>query len=198
MFWKYAANLQENTHVEVRFQSSCIFSEHLFLGAPLNGCFWREKVIHIVFNNLAYIFVYSKEFINIHYSHFLRAVLDGFFWLCNFFKGTSEPTCLQPLNSPIPIESTHSPIFSITSSKVTSTNENTDISENFKSHNGIPGENATTISSQGSTSVDVTTTHLNTIMNYPVVTAANVVHNVELQNVLNQAQGNYYCKFLLY
>ena len=37
MFWKYAANLQQNTHAEVR-----LFSEHLFLGTPLGGyfCTW--------------------------------------------------------------------------------------------------------------------------------------------------------------
>ena len=27
VFWKYAANLQEDTHAEVRFQYSCNFSE---------------------------------------------------------------------------------------------------------------------------------------------------------------------------
>ena len=57
MFWKYPANLQENTHVEKWFQEGCfatllkshlgmgvllIFSEHLFLGAPLGGCFWNN------------------------------------------------------------------------------------------------------------------------------------------------------------
>ena len=52
MFWKYAINLQENTHAEVlcnfieialRHGCSpiicCIFSEYLFLGTPLEGCF---------------------------------------------------------------------------------------------------------------------------------------------------------------
>ena len=55
VFWKYAANLQGNTHAEVWFQQSCkatllkshfdigvllqicfIFSEHIFLRAPLS------------------------------------------------------------------------------------------------------------------------------------------------------------------
>ena len=58
MFWKIAADLQENTHAEVRFQQSCkatifkshfgmgvllklccIFSEHFSLRPPLDGCF---------------------------------------------------------------------------------------------------------------------------------------------------------------
>ena len=52
VFWKYAINLQENTHAEVWFQKSCfalhfnmgvflfiwcIFSEHFFLRPPLDG-----------------------------------------------------------------------------------------------------------------------------------------------------------------
>ena len=60
VFWKFAADLQENTHAEVRFQQRgkatllrsqfgmgvvpkiCyIFSEHLFLRTTLDGCFWR-------------------------------------------------------------------------------------------------------------------------------------------------------------
>ena len=62
MFWKYAANLQENTYTEMWFQQSCfasllkshfgmsvllliccIFSEHLVKRIPLEGCFWRFK-----------------------------------------------------------------------------------------------------------------------------------------------------------
>ena len=61
IFWKYAVNLQENTHAEVWFQYSCfatllkshfgmgillkiccIFSEHFFLRRPLSGCFWIQ------------------------------------------------------------------------------------------------------------------------------------------------------------
>ena len=59
MFWKYAANSQENTHATVRFHQSCktpllkshfgmdvllyiccTFSEHLFLKTPVEGCFF--------------------------------------------------------------------------------------------------------------------------------------------------------------
>ena len=61
VFWKYAANLQENTYAEVcfnkvalisRFQITLrhgssvnflhIFPEHLFLRIPLEGCFCKE------------------------------------------------------------------------------------------------------------------------------------------------------------
>ena len=38
VFWKYAANLQENSHAEVRFQKSCK-ALNLFLGTLLGGCF---------------------------------------------------------------------------------------------------------------------------------------------------------------
>ena len=60
VFWKYEANLEENTHIEVRLQWSCkatllkphfgmgvllqiccIFSQHLFLRTPLEGCFCK-------------------------------------------------------------------------------------------------------------------------------------------------------------
>ena len=63
VFWKYAANSQENTHAEVRYQYSCsatllkshfgmgvllyiccTFSEYLFLETPLSGCFWVSLV----------------------------------------------------------------------------------------------------------------------------------------------------------
>ena len=44
IFWKYTANLQANTHAKLWFQKSCkatccIFSEHLFIRIPLEGCF---------------------------------------------------------------------------------------------------------------------------------------------------------------
>ena len=63
MFWKYAANLQENTYAEVWFQQICfatllkshfgmvvllwicsIFSEQVFLRTPPDGCFWSYFV----------------------------------------------------------------------------------------------------------------------------------------------------------
>ena len=43
VFWKYEANLQENNHVKLWFQQSCIFSEHLFIRTPLDGCFLNFK-----------------------------------------------------------------------------------------------------------------------------------------------------------
>ena len=45
MFWKYAPNLQENIHTEHGFLLwiCCIFSKHLFLRTPLEGCFWNWK-----------------------------------------------------------------------------------------------------------------------------------------------------------
>ena len=58
VFWKYAANLQENTHAEVWFSYvvllyiCCIFSEHLFKRTSLEGCFsnitvtWKDNVIN--------------------------------------------------------------------------------------------------------------------------------------------------------
>ena len=58
MFWKYAANLQENTHAEVwwvKFSMSvllqvcCIFSEYLFLRKPLDGCFWSSLFFTLLF-----------------------------------------------------------------------------------------------------------------------------------------------------
>ena len=61
MFRKYAANLQENTHVEVWFATllkshfgvgvflgiCCIFPEHLFIGTLQSGCFchWFKRNI---------------------------------------------------------------------------------------------------------------------------------------------------------
>ena len=62
VLWKYTANIQENTHVDVRFQQSCFttcfatllksnfgmgvllqicyrFSQHLFPSTPLDSCF---------------------------------------------------------------------------------------------------------------------------------------------------------------
>ena len=61
LFWKYAANLQDNTHTKVWFQWSCcatllkshfaigvllqiwkIFSEHLLRATP-GGCFWSAR-----------------------------------------------------------------------------------------------------------------------------------------------------------
>ena len=56
VFWKYAANLQENTHAEVQFgmgvliKICCIFSEHLFLKTPLEGCFWSQPVVRSFFH----------------------------------------------------------------------------------------------------------------------------------------------------
>ena len=56
MFWKYVANLQENTHAKVRFQKNFIEIAlrhgcspvnlmHIFKtpfeGTPLGGCFWK-------------------------------------------------------------------------------------------------------------------------------------------------------------
>ena len=50
VFWKYAANLQENTHAEVTFQWSCfeaLLRWHfgmgflIFLSTHLEGCFWK-------------------------------------------------------------------------------------------------------------------------------------------------------------
>ena len=56
--------IQENTHVEVRFQESCfshakvlllkiccMFSEHLFLGTPLGGCFCLFKNVENCMQN---------------------------------------------------------------------------------------------------------------------------------------------------
>ena len=62
IFWKCAANLQENTHAEVWFQQSCfatllrshlgiffflqtccIISDHLFKRTNLEGCFWIRR-----------------------------------------------------------------------------------------------------------------------------------------------------------
>ena len=43
MFWKYAANLQENAHAKVRFQWSCK-AQHFFLRKPLDGCFCSSSL----------------------------------------------------------------------------------------------------------------------------------------------------------
>ena len=54
MFWNYAVNLVENTHAKVWLKSHfamgvllwicCIFSEHLFVRTPLEGCFFILQV----------------------------------------------------------------------------------------------------------------------------------------------------------
>ena len=83
MFWKHAASLLESTHVKVWFQESCkatllkshlsmgvllqiwcIFSEHLFLGTPLGGCFWYWQVFY------RYIFSWKAQFLCLFLSHF--------------------------------------------------------------------------------------------------------------------------------
>ena len=62
MFWKYAANLQENVHAKVWLQlygnhtSAWVFSgkfatysqKHLFLTTPLDGCFWKYEISNII------------------------------------------------------------------------------------------------------------------------------------------------------
>ena len=61
VFWKHAANLQENTHVEMWFRQNCkaallkshfsisvllsiwrLFSKHIFTRTAMEGCFWTN------------------------------------------------------------------------------------------------------------------------------------------------------------
>ena len=51
MFWKYATNLQENTLQHGCSPICCIFSEHLILRTPLEGCFYIEDYLIFAIRN---------------------------------------------------------------------------------------------------------------------------------------------------
>ena len=102
MFWKYVANLQENTHAEIRFQYSlrhgCSPAKllHIFrtplLRTPLGGCFWKYKLCFFNPFHSTSLFLYTLK------------ILENFFkvFLCfDVFSGyIKRPVAWNELKSP--------------------------------------------------------------------------------------------------
>ena len=52
-FWQKAIYIWNKVHSSFLLKICCIFSEHLFLGTPLDGCFWDILIIFAIQNTLS-------------------------------------------------------------------------------------------------------------------------------------------------